>query len=126
MTILSVNKETPRTRAYAQAVAEARAKPQTPPSPDPRAVAKVFLATSPTWRDKRPLTIGFHKQALAGAPEGVRTRIRKLIAHRCSRGWYLKLLAQGGPRFDWHGKESGVITPEQQVLARERVDGCVL
>lgn len=73
------------------------------------------------WKQPRPLKIGiFHDLRAAGHP---RPAIHKALAVYCSRGRYLKALRAGMPRLDLQGQPVGVVTADEEAVAKAKLAG---
>ncbi len=68
----------------------------------------------------KPLAIGIY-QVLDATGLMKRSTLKETLALYTGRYRYFKALAAGGSRYDIEGREAGVVTPEQQQAAAERL-----
>jgi sRNA-binding protein len=74
-----------------------------------------------TIRNYQPLTIGVHDTVHASYPLFSRTAVRIALKFHTHSRDYLENLTAGGHRHDLAGQPQGLITPEHQQQAREKL-----
>lgn len=67
----------------------------------------------------KPLAVGIDQDLIAALPQFDPALIARVLSNHCRRKRYLKSLARGGKRFDLNNHFKGVVTAEEQELARK-------
>jgi len=79
-----------------------------------------FLETSPPWRDGELLCVGYRYQVFAVIPKGIRKDyINMLLKSRATQRWYLELIEEGRPRYNFEGEEQGLVTWQEEEAAKK-------
>ena len=91
-----------------------------PPAPERLLLAELYPACF-DWEHPRPLKIGTHLDLRGRHPDVPHHVIRKALAIYCGRPRYLKCLKAGLLRWNLNGQPAGLVTLEQQGIAREQL-----
>ncbi len=93
--------------------------PEHKPSRTRNATLEMLSATFPVFRDCQPLAVGIHKAIKEKLPDIDAGQLRAAMKIHTASTKYLKVLSQGGSRFDLDGNVAGEVTAEQRTQATD-------
>lgn len=83
------------------------------------AVLESLSGTFTVFRDCQPLAVGIHKSIKEKLPDIDAGQLRAAMKLHTASTKYLKVLAQGGNRYDLDGNVAGEVTAEQRTQATD-------
>lgn len=98
--------------------------PDSTPEPKPPQSLLKLAALYPAcfdWTHPRPLKIGIREDLIAAGHK--RKRIYRALWKYCSLQRYLKATQVGTPRIDLQGQPVGVVTAEEEAIAKAKLSG---